>query len=169
MEGHARECVERYCELANKNVEQLYKVWSPCLSIHKQEELESVGELSEVCSQIVLKYLYLARIGRPDIFWSVNKLARSVTKWTQACDKRLARLISYMHHTNDFRQYCRGKHGTALQTGFVSRLTLCWRPWGFKINLGMSFMYLWKPNICPHELDVQETNVSIPQFDRMDG
>ena len=31
---------------------------------------------------------------RPDILWSVNKLARSVTKWTQACDKRLARLIS---------------------------------------------------------------------------
>ena len=38
---------------------------------------------------IVLKCLYLARIGRPDILWSVNKLARSVTKWTQACDRRL--------------------------------------------------------------------------------
>ena len=31
---------------------------------------------------------------------------RSVTRWTQACDRRLARLISYIHHTNDFRQYC---------------------------------------------------------------
>ena len=57
------------------------KVSHPCLDDHqfKQEELESVGELSEVCSQIVLKCLYLARIGRPDILWSVNKLARSVT------------------------------------------------------------------------------------------
>ena len=45
------------------------------------------------CSQIVLKCPYLARIGRPDILWSVNKLARTVTKWTRACDKRLARLI----------------------------------------------------------------------------
>ena len=26
--------------------------------------------------------------------------------WTQACDRRLARLISHIHHTNDFRQYC---------------------------------------------------------------
>ena len=52
------------------------------------------------------KCLYLARIGRPDIPWSVNKLARWVTKWTQACDRRLARLISYIHYTNDFRQYC---------------------------------------------------------------
>ena len=32
----------------------------------KEEENESVGELSTVCSQIVLKCLYLARIGRPD-------------------------------------------------------------------------------------------------------
>ena len=37
---------------------------------------------------------------------SVNELARSVTKWTQACDRRLARLISYIHYTRDFRQYC---------------------------------------------------------------
>ena len=53
-----------------------------CLDDHqfKKEELESVGELSEVCSQTVLKCLYLARIGRPDILWSVNKLARSVAK-----------------------------------------------------------------------------------------
>ena len=50
----------------------------------KEEELKSVGELSHVCSQIVLKCLYLARIGRPDILWSVNKLARSITKWTKS-------------------------------------------------------------------------------------
>ena len=72
----------------------------------EQEENESVGELSTVCSQIVVKCLYLARIGRPDILWSVNKLARAVTKWTKACDKRLARLISYIHHTCEYRQYC---------------------------------------------------------------
>ena len=48
--------------------EQLYKVSNLCLDDHqfKKEELESVGELSEVCSQIVLKCLYLARIGRLD-------------------------------------------------------------------------------------------------------
>ena len=36
--------------------------------------------------------------------WSVNKLARAVTKWTKACDKRLARLISYIHHTSEHKQ-----------------------------------------------------------------
>ena len=55
-EGHAQKCVEQYCELANKKVEQLYKFTSSCLDDHqfKQEELGSVGELSDVCSQIVL-------------------------------------------------------------------------------------------------------------------
>ena len=108
MEGHAKKCVERYCELANKTTQQLYKVSTPCLDDHhfKEEELKSVGELSIVCSQIVLKCLYLARIGRPNILWSVNKLARSITKWTKACDKRLSRLISYIPHTSEYKQYC---------------------------------------------------------------
>ena len=103
-----RNCVERYCELAKKTTQQLYKVATPCMDDHqfKEEENESVGQLSTVCSQIVLKCLYLARIGRPDILWSVNKLARAVTKWTKSCDKRSARLISYIHHTSEYRQYC---------------------------------------------------------------
>ena len=99
MEGHAKKCV---------TTQQLYTVATPCMDAHqfKEEENESVGELSTVCSQIVLKCLYFARIGRPDILWSVNKLARAVTKWTKACDKRLARLISYIHHTCEYRQCC---------------------------------------------------------------
>ena len=87
--------MNQYCELANKTTQQLYKVSTPCIDDHhfKEEEMKSV------C-------LYLARIGRPDILWSVNKLARSITKWTRACDKRLNRLISYIHHTCEYRQYC---------------------------------------------------------------
>ena len=89
----------------------------------KEEEMKSVGELSKVCSQIVLKCLYLARIGRPDILWPVNKLARSITKWTKACDKRLNRLISYIHHTCEYKQYCYvGNTAKTMQAGIVSRL-----------------------------------------------
>ena len=89
MEGHAQKCVERNREMANKKTEQLHKVSNIAWMI--------IGELSKVCSQIFLKSLYLARIGRPDIPWSVNKLARSVTDRTQVCDKCIARLISYIH------------------------------------------------------------------------
>ena len=45
----------------------------------KQEELESVGEASQVC--------YACTWHELDD-WSVNNLARAVTKWTQACDRR---------------------------------------------------------------------------------
>ena len=86
MEGHAKKWVERYCELANKTTQQLYTVSTPCIDDHhfKEEELKSVGKLSKVCSQIFLKRLYLARIGRPDIPWSVNKFSRSITKMNQS-------------------------------------------------------------------------------------
>ena len=70
MEGHAKKCVERYCELSNKTTQQFSKVATPCIDDHqfKEEKMGSVAELSTVWSQIVVKCLYLARIGRPDIF-----------------------------------------------------------------------------------------------------
>ena len=48
VEGHAKKCVERCCELANKTTHQLFKVSSPCIDDRhfKEEELKSVGELS---------------------------------------------------------------------------------------------------------------------------
>ena len=56
MVGHAKKCVERNCVLANKTTQQLYKVSTPCIDDHhfKEEEMKSVGALSQVCSQIVL-------------------------------------------------------------------------------------------------------------------
>ena len=89
MELHAKKCVERYCELANKTTQQLYKVSIPSIDDQhsKEEELKSEGELSKVCCQSVLRCLYLARMSRPDIIWPVNKFARSITTWTKAWDK----------------------------------------------------------------------------------
>ena len=46
MEGHAKKCVERHCELAKKTTQQLYKVATPCVDDHHfEEENESVGEI----------------------------------------------------------------------------------------------------------------------------
>ena len=57
MTGNAKTCVERYCELANKTTQQLYKVSTPCIDDHhfKEEETKYVGELSKNrwnCSEI---------------------------------------------------------------------------------------------------------------------
>ena len=35
-----------------------------------------------------------------------EQICTIITKWTKACDKRLNRLISYVHHTCGYRQYC---------------------------------------------------------------
>ena len=45
MEGHAKKCLERYCELANKTTQQLYKVATPCIDDHqfKEQEMKYVG------------------------------------------------------------------------------------------------------------------------------
>ena len=157
MEGHAKKCVERYCELANRTTQQLCKVSTPCIDDHhfKEKEMKSVGELSKVCSQIVLKCLYLARIGRADILWSVNKLARSITKWTKVCDKRLSRLISYIHYTSEYKQHCHvGNTAKQCRLGLFSRLRFCRRSWEFKIYIRWNIVCFWKSYICSNQLDV---------------
>ena len=108
MEGHAKKCVwNDIVSWQTRRLNRYSTVSSPCLDDHqfKEEELKSVGELSKVRSQIVVKCSYLARIGRPDILWSVNKLARSIAKWTKVCDKRSSRLMYYIHHTCEYKQY----------------------------------------------------------------
>ena len=102
MEGHAKKCVERYCELANKSIQQLHKVVTPCFDDHqfKEEEIESVGELSRVCAQIVLKCLFLARIGRPDILWSVNKQACSCHHEMDESMRQTLSTFNFLHSSH---------------------------------------------------------------------
>ena len=162
MEGYAKKSVERYCELAHRTTQQLYKVSTPCIDDHhfKEEEMKSVGELSKVSSQIVLKCLYLARIGRPDILWSVNKLARSITKWTKACDKRLCRLISYIHHTSEYKQYCYvGNTAKQCRLGLFQDSDFSGDLEDSKIYFGWNIVRFWKSCICSNKLDVQETKL----------
>ena len=130
MQGHAQKYVERYSEWVKKTTAKLYKVSTPCLDDHqfKNEELETVGELSAVCAQIVLKCLYVACIGRPDISRIVTYLARHVTKWKRAGDKRLARLISYVcsSHCNLQTILSRWEQSKWLQIRLVPRRRFRW-------------------------------------------
>ena len=41
-----------------------------------------------------------------DLYWTVNALARNVTKWTVADDKRLHKLMCYIEHTKDWVLKC---------------------------------------------------------------
>ena len=133
----------------------------------EEEEHESVGELSTVCSQIVLKCLYLARIGRLDILWSMNKLARAVTKWSKACDKRLARLISYIHHTSELKQYGHvGNTAQQCRLGLFQDSDFAGDFEDSKSTSGGSSMHFRKSHFCTEQLDVQEANFSFTQLHR---
>ena len=169
MEGHAKKRVERYCEFANKTTQQLFKVAMPCMDDHQcqEEENESVRELSSVCSQIVLKCLYLAPIGRHDILWSVNKFARSITKMDKILRQTFG-AFDLLHSSNmwiETKMLC-GNHSTTMQTRIVSRLWFCRRLWRLKINIRRNSVHFRKSHVCAKKSDVQETDFSFTQFYR---
>ena len=155
--------------MANKTTQQNYKVSTPCIDDHHfKEGVKSVGELSHARTQIVLNSPYSARIGRPDIPWSVNKLARSITKWTKACDKRLKRLISYIHHTCEYKQYCHvGSTAKQCRLGLFQDSDFAGDLEDSKSTSGGTLCVFWKSYICSNKLDVQETNCCFSQFNRM--
>ena len=145
--------LERHCELANKTTQQLYKVSTPCIDDHqfKEEEMGPVGELSKVCVQTVLKWLLLARVGRPDILWSVIKLVRAVTK--SAFD-----LLHSSHRWIPTTLPC-GKHSTTIQIRIVWTFWFWRRFWKFKINIRETLMRFRKSHICAKKSDVQENRL----------
>ena len=55
MEGHAKKCVERDCELANKTTQQLHKVATPCLDDHQFKEKKKKWDQLEICQQFAHK------------------------------------------------------------------------------------------------------------------
>ena len=118
------ECVSIYARHKLKHVS------TPCIADNefKPEELVDKGTLGNVAARIVLKVLYIARMARPDLLWAVNSLARMVTKWNMACDKRLHRLISYTRYTTSFAQraYLNDK-AENLKLVLFHRCRLCWQ------------------------------------------
>ena len=88
-------------------------------------------------------------------------------KWTKSCDKRLARLISYIHHTSEYRHFCYvWIHSTTMQTWIISRLWFCRRPWRLKINIKKNSVHFRKSHVCANKFDMQETDFSFTQFYR---
>ena len=159
-----KKCVERLLRIGKqKKGKQLCKVSHPCLDDNhfKQEELESIGELSEVCPHIVSKCLYLARIGRPDIWWSVKKLVRSVLKMDSSMLQPISKADFIMYSSHEWLSSilsCR-KYRTALADlgNFQDSESFSGALEDSKINLR------W----CLSQLDVQETNFCFTQFHRI--
>ena len=78
-------CTQRQCEISKDIVDNYRTMFESRISAGSNREITMLGKSSyffvvvrygrscqEMCSQIVLKCLHLARIGRPDITWSVT-------------------------------------------------------------------------------------------------
>ena len=106
MSGHVTQTVERYCTFAKVKTDSLKAYATPNLDEHSfvGSDFTEKGALTADCAKIVLQAPWPSRIARPELLWTLNTLARKVTKWTKACDKRLLRLISYMWHKKDHVQ-----------------------------------------------------------------
>ena len=109
MEGFLWQCVERYCELAEKNGynAKLKTVSTPflddgCLRAAAECRLDGgakEGCLREDASKCLMKILYCARMARFDLLRPTCALASNITRWTEADDKALHRLVCYINST----------------------------------------------------------------------
>ena len=100
MFGYLEQCVDVYLDLANRDETALKFAPTPSLDegVFTDDDLTEKGTLGSHAAKILMKVLYAARMCRYDLLFAVCSLARSITRWSRACDKRMHRLMSYVHH-----------------------------------------------------------------------
>ena len=119
----------------------------------KKKKMGFVGELSTVCSQIVLKCLYLARIGRPDIFMVCEQTCTRGHK----IDKILWQTLGAFDLVHSSYKWiptillC-GKHSTTMPSRIISQFWFCKRSRRLKINIRWTLMHFRKSNIRAKKL-----------------
>ena len=63
---------------------------------------ETRGQLAGVAARLVMKLMWLCRIGRPDVMIGVVQCAKHVTCWSLNDDKRIQRIVGYLKSTSDY-------------------------------------------------------------------
>ena len=169
LEGHAKKCVEIYCELANKTTQQLHKVAPPCMDDHQFKE-----EKKWVSRRIVYSLLTnCSQMSVSGSYWETWHFV--VCEQTCACDHKMDKSLWQTLGAFDLVHSSRkwvptillcGKHTTTLSIGSISRLWFCRRPRTLKINIRKSSVHFRESHVCANKLDVQETNFSFTQLYR---
>ena len=103
MLDYAHQTVDLYKSITSvTNLKHAATPFVPDGSISIEDE-ESKGELASSACKILMKALWLGRLSRPDIIKPINDLATKVQSWSRGDDKRLLRLIQYIHSTPHYR------------------------------------------------------------------
>ena len=125
---HGRTCSKMRWDILlagkQKSSNEVLLGWSPV----QQGRTWISWKISKACSRIVLKCLYLARIGRKNLFMVCRKTCTSCRKMGSSLWQTLSSfdLLYSSHEWSQTILSC-GQHGSALSTGFIPRLRLCWR------------------------------------------
>ena len=90
-----------------------------------------------------------------------NKMDQSLWQTSESID------FIYSSHESIQTILSCGKYCLAMQIGTVSGLWLCGRSWRFKIHFWRNIVHFGKSYVCSNRLDVQETNISFSQFNRI--
>ena len=105
--------------------------------------------------------MYALKLPKNVCIWrSAIKFARAITKWTRACGKRPARLISHIHFTSEYKPCCHvGNTPQLCRLGLFQDFDFAGDPEDTKWTSGGTL-----PHIFSGKLDVQETDMCVTQF-----
>ena len=102
------------------------------------------------CSEMPV---FLARVGSPDILWSVNKLARSSHKMDKSLWQTLGSL-DLVHSSHKWIQAV-----LTMQNRIVERLWFCRRPWRLEVNIRRNLLHFRKSHVRANKLDVHRNRL----------
>src|SRR5262249_21400542 len=80
-------------------LEKLKKAASPTLCELDAPKLEPDSSMLKLTAGPIARVLYIARAARPDVAFAVSRLARRATRWSDACERELIRLMGYLYAT----------------------------------------------------------------------
>ena len=103
MSEYAQQAVEMYTKLTG--VDKFRVAPTPfCADGSLTEADDEVkGEVAPHACAVVMKFLWLARLARPDLMKAINLLASRIQKWTRNDDKRLYRLTCYLKSSAHYK------------------------------------------------------------------
>ena len=96
----ARQCVKLFEELSGKRVKHVRTPHVDGGNLLATDQADG-GQLSNVAAKLVMKFMWLGRISRPDLMVAINVCAGHITTWTVNDDKRMTRLAGYVAATLD--------------------------------------------------------------------
>ena len=104
MSDFCQNCCELYEQLSGR---KLKEAATPFDSNIQASDFDQRGFLAESASRILMKVLWCARLSRPDLMKPISDLTRKVACWSFADDKRLYKLMCYLHATPKLSLTCK--------------------------------------------------------------